>query len=312
MGFRELYTHREEYHFGPERRVEKPVYSILGVPFDSTSSYKPGSRFAPLEIRRAVYNIEKNSLFVDDSYLQDVDLEDVGDLAVAHGDQITTLQRLSAVVSEIAGEGKIPVVLGGEHTITYGVVEGLVNAGRKPCMVIFDAHFDLRDTYLGVKWCHATVMRRIMERFNPDVMYWVGVRGYEKAEADYAASRREIRCETSLGVKRIGPLNLLASIRRSLSGCEHIYVSIDMDAIDPAYAPGVANPEPLGITPYELLQILYGLATDARLIGLDLVEVSPPHDPSGTTLVLAGRIVAEALILNQLTRRGVKLPPESS
>lgn len=307
MGARELYTSRGECLFGPERTVENPQYTVLGVPLDSTSSYRPGQRFAPLEIRRAVYNIEWNSLFVDEAYLYDVEVEDAGDLAVVHGDPKTTLERLGNVIEEIAGSGRIPVVLGGEHLILYGVIDGLVRAGLRPCIVSFDAHFDLREEYLGLRMSHATVMRRVVEKFRPPRIYYVGVRAWEKEEIEYAKTRREIEYETSMGLKKIGPLNLLASIRRSLSGCKHIYVTIDMDALDPAYAPGVANPEAVGLTPSELLQILYGLATDERLAGLDLVEVSPPYDPGGATSILAARILVEALILNQLVRRGVRL-----
>ena len=307
MSMRELYTSRAECHFGPERRPAKSQYTILGVPFDSTSSYRPGQRFAPLEIRRATYNIEWNSVFVDEAYLYDVDLEDIGDLAVIHGDPKATLQRLSTVIEEIVEENRIPVVIGGEHLILYGIIEGLMKSGKKPCLVVFDAHFDLREEYLGLKMSHATVMRRIMERFNPSIVYYVGVRAWEKAEIDYAKMKKEIHYETSIGLKRIGPLNLLASIRKRLGSCEHIYVSIDMDVIDPAYAPGVANPEAFGLTPHELLLVLYGLATDERLVGVDLVEVTPPYDPSGVTSILASKILVETLILNQLVRKGEKI-----
>lgn len=308
MSLINLYTTRGEYGFGPEKKPDKPLYTILGVPFDSTSSYRPGQRFATLEIRRAAYNIEWNSLFVDEAYLEDVDLEDIGDLAVVHGDPRSTLQRLSSVVEEIAVEGKIPVVLGGEHLILYGVIDGLVKAGKRPCIVVFDAHFDLRDEYLGLKMSHATVMRRVIERFNPGKVYFIGVRGWERDELYYARMKKEVEFETSMGLKKIGPLNLLASIRRSLDKCKDIYVSIDIDAVDPSYAPGVANPEAMGITPHELFQILYGLAIDERLVGLDLVEVTPPYDPTGATSILAARTITEALILNQLARRGRRLP----
>lgn len=312
MRARDLYVSRGESRFGPERLVESPLYTVIGVPFDSTSSYRPGQRFAPLEIRRAAYNIEWNSLFLDHAYLYDVDLEDAGDLGVVHGDAKATLQRLSNVVEEEARTGRVPIVIGGEHLVTYGVIEGLTAAGVKPCMVVFDAHFDMRMEYLGVKYSHATVMRRIMEKHASSTIYYVGVRAWEREELEYATSKPGVRYDTSMSVKRLGPLNVLASLRRSLASCEKTYLSIDMDAVDPAYAPGVANPEPLGLTPMELLQLVYGLASDARLAGLDLVEVSPPYDPSGSTSVLAARILVEALILNQLARRGVKLPVEPS
>ena len=308
MAYRELYTGITECYFGTQKRFENPLYTILGVPFDSTSSYKAGQRFAPCEIRRASFNIEWNSLLVDEAYLYDVPLEDIGDLAVVHGDQHATLERLAGVIEELVGENRIPVVLGGEHLITYGVVKGLRQAGMNPCMVVFDAHFDLRNEYLGLSLSHATVMRRIHERFVPPLIHYIGVRGWEKEEIDYARSRSEIYYETSLTVKRIGPANIAARLRGTLSECDQVYLSIDMDVFDPSYAPGVANPEALGLSPTDVLLILYELASDERLAGLDLVEVTPTYDPSGITSILASKLLVETLIVNSLVRSGRKLP----
>ncbi|MCE4601401.1 MAG: agmatinase [Desulfurococcales archaeon] len=309
MTYRALYTGRGECYFGPHREAENPLYSILGVPLDSTSSYRTGQRFAPCEVRRASYNIEWNSMLVEGAYLYDVPIEDMGDLAVVHGDPHTTLDRLSSLIQEVSSEGKIPVVIGGEHTITYGVVKGLVDStGRRPCIVVFDAHFDLRREYLGASTSHATVMRRIYDRSMAELLYYVGVRAWEREELDYARGRKGIYYATSLSVKRIGPANVAAELRGTLSSCDSIYVSIDMDVFDPAYAPGVANPEALGINPVEAATILYELASDNRLAGIDLVEVAPPYDPSGATSILASRLLAETIIINNLVRRGESIP----
>jgi len=295
----DLYTDRGECFFGKQSPEAK--YIVLGVPFDSTSSYRPGQRFAPCEIRRALYNIEWNSLVIDNATLYDIDVNDIGDVAVVHGDIITTLDRVATVIEDIIGTGKTPIVLGGEHLITYGVIRGFHRAGKKPCLIVLDAHFDLRSEYLGLQLSHATVMRRILEDMDTPLLAYVGVRAWESEEREYADARG-LPYYTSLSVKRLGPVNVAASLAREASKCSEIYLSIDMDVLDPAYAPGVANPEPLGLNPFEVVQIIHRIAGDSRLAGIDLVEIAPPHDCGGITSILGAKLLLEALIANRNAR----------
>ena len=290
-----MYIGRDECFFGRQKPGGR--YTVIGVPFDSTSSYRPGQRFAPCEIRRALYNIEWNSLFTENT-LYDVDIDDLGDVSVVHGDSGSTLDRISSVVEDVFGEGRFPVVIGGEHLITYGVIKGLKNSGIDPCIIVLDAHFDLRNEYLGLKMSHATVMRRIHENLGVATIIHVGVRAWEKSEKEYA-DRKKFLYYTSMSVKRLGPLNISSLLVRETSKCKRIYLSIDMDVVDPGYAPGVANPEPLGLTPFEVVQIARSVAGSRNLVGIDLVEVSPPYDCGGITSILGAKILMEAVIANK-------------
>ncbi len=295
MTIRELYTNRNECYFGQQK--SGAPYVVFGAPFDSTSTYRPGQRFAPCEIRRALYNIEWNSSIIEDLSLEDIDIEDIGDVTTVYGDTHTTIERIAGIVEEIIEESRIPVMIGGEHLVTLGSIKGAWRAGKRPCMIIFDAHFDLRNEYLGLSLSHATVMRRIVENVGVNKLLYVGVRSWETSERIYAIEKG-FEFYTSLSTKRIGPSNIASRIKRFSSDCESLYLTIDMDVIDPGHAPGVGNPEPLGLTPLEVVQLIHAAASSSKLIGMDLVEVSPVYDCSGITSVLAAKLLLEALIAN--------------
>ncbi|MEB2836016.1 MAG: agmatinase [Desulfurococcales archaeon] len=285
--------------YRPQR--EASSYSLLGVPLDSTASYRGGQRWAPRAIREASAFIEFRSLHasIDVDY---VPIYDEGDVAVVHGDVAETLARVSQAVRALVGEGRIPLVLGGEHTITYGVIEGLSSAlGEPPCMLVLDAHFDLRDEYLGYRYSHACVMRRILERIHPPRLVYIGVRGFSDEEVEVAESREGIWYATSLDVERLGEANVAARARRILSPCERVYLSVDMDFLDPAYAPGVGNPEPGGLTFREALNLVHSLVDD-RIVGADVVEVTPPYDPAGITAVVAAKLLVEVVAARERAR----------
>jgi len=301
------YVEESPLAFGGYRpRRESSRYSVVGVPFDSTASYRGGQRWAPESIRRASAFIEFRSLHAGID-VDSIPIYDEGDVAVVHGDVKSTLARVSAAVHGVASEGRIPVILGGEHTITYAVLDALREVlGSSPCLLVFDAHFDLRDEYMGNKFSHACIMRRILERLHPPAVFYVGVRGFSEEEERLADERADISYVTSLDVERIGEANAAAKARRFFSHCQHVYLSIDMDFLDPAYAPGVGNPEPGGLTIREALNLIHAVV-DERLIGFDIVEVSPPHDPGDITAITAARLVVEVIAAREasvLARRG--------
>ncbi|MCD6324417.1 MAG: agmatinase [Desulfurococcales archaeon] len=298
---KELYLIQTPYIFmGIQGDPTQTPFSILGVPFASTNSFRGGSRFAPLAVRIASQSLEAYS------FRAGVDLEsnppyDEGDVAVTHGSAETTLRNLAAVTEELVKARRVPAVIGGDHTITYGVIEGLVRAGIKPCLLIFDAHLDFRHEYLGYKWSHACVTRRISELIGAQNILVVGVR---------AVSSRELRDAKSLELNYIPMITILRSTLRSVSSriskslerCPYIYVSVDMDALDPAYAPGVATPEPEEMTPTQLLNLLHA-STDERVVGFDVVEVDPQTDNSHITSFLAARIMMEIMSYLIASRR---------
>jgi len=297
------YVEESPLAFGGHRpRRDATRYSIVGVPFDSTASYRGGQRWGPASIRRASAFIEFRSLHAGVD-AESIPIYDEGDVAIINGDVKGTLLRASHAIRELVSEGRIPIVLGGEHTVTYGVVDALRESlGSPPCIVVFDAHFDLRDEYMGNKFSHACVMRRILERLHPPVMFYIGVRGFSDEEARLADERPDISYATSLDVERLGEANIAARVRRALSGCEHVYLSIDMDFLDPAYAPGVGNPEPGGLTVREALNLLHSIV-DERLTGFDVVEVAPPYDPGEITAITATKLVVEVVAAREASGR---------
>ncbi len=295
MSIAEVYLNPSPYCFGGSCvEPEKADFLVLGVPFDATSSYRPGSREAPLAIRVAAANIEFYSM------LSGVDLEeyrigDLGDIAPL-GDARELVRVLADVVSAVPG--KPLVVLGGEHTLTLGVYEGLVKRGRRPCMLVFDAHLDLRDEYMGMKYSHATFMRRLVERHGHDVVFYVCTRAVSGEELKYA-ERRHVRYVTPAMLRLLGTREVVRRITSWLTGCscDSLYISVDMDAYDPAYAPGVGNPEPGGVESWILIGLVSSVVRSSPkpVLGMDVVEVCPPYDPGGVTSVLAAKTAVEFL-----------------
>ena len=289
---RELYLIQEPYVFmGIQGSPEKSPFSLYGVPFDSTNSFRGGSRFAPLHIRIASQSLEAYS-FRANFNLESNPPVDEGDIFVVHGSTETSLRNISLVAEE-SFRSRIPIFIGGDHTITYGIVEGALRAGIRPCLLIFDAHLDFRNDYLGYKFSHACVARRISERVGVENITVAGVR---------AADHSEIKEAKQLGLKYVSILEIMRGtsrdfirrLRNALDGCRKIYISIDMDVIDPAYAPGVATPEPEGLTTSQLLNTLYNIL-DERIIGLDIVEVDPAVDKSDVTSFLAAKVLMESV-----------------
>mgnify|MGYP000014569247 CR=1 FL=1 len=280
----------------------KAVYAIIGFPFDSTSSYRPGSRFGPAHIRMASLMIESISLFTKVDIAR-IPMIDLGDLAVVHGNPELTLKRLKEALDVVISAGKKPVVLGGEHTLTYGVIRALRDKGLTGddfYLVSLDAHMDLYDEWpLGQRISHATVMRRLFELLNADQLVLLGVRACDNEELsfaeehgiDFISSFELTSQEDTLG-------ELLSALRE-----KHLYLSLDLDVLDPSMAPGVGNPEAGGLSYHQLLSVLKLIIRSAKsLIGFDLVEFNPLMDRSGVTDSVAARLVYEVLSLD-FTRR---------
>jgi agmatinase len=296
MGLGALYITQASRRFAGIEGSEKSRYRILGVPFDSSTSYRPGTRFGPDAIRQAAAALESNSYFIKDVYLEDAAPFDEGDVVVSIGDVSETLARVERAVEEVAGRG-VPILLGGEHTITLGALRALSRA--RPCLVVFDAHLDLRDEYLGLRLGHATFMRRLLETSPPPKVIYVGARAFSREEVE-AIRRSSITVRWAQDFVSLGPVNVASGIVSELSRCESLYVSVDMDVFDPAYAPGVGNPEPLGLTPMDVLTVINRIV-DERLVGADVVEVSPPYDVGGSTSALAAKVVLEIILKHYAT-----------
>jgi agmatinase len=270
---------------GFQAEFSKADFVLFGVPYDSTSSFRPGSRFGPRAMREVSANLETWSWRTGIDY-EGVRLHDLGDVSVVHGDSAETIRRVQETVEDIRGARKIPILLGGEHAVTLGAVRAFKDAA----VVSFDAHFDLRDEYLSNRLSHACVMRRISEEVGPGNVVVVGARASYAGEVDFV-KKKGIRYISSLDIIRSGAQPAAAWAKECLRGAKKVYVSIDIDILDPAFAPGVGNPEPEGIGTTALLDILNGVV-DERVVGFDVVEVSPPYD-NGSTAAVASKLVFE-------------------
>jgi len=286
------------YFGGVQSEPEDAEFIVIGVPFDSTASYRPGTRFAPSTVRQAAANIE----FYSPRRGLDIENTKIHDL----GDVMTVAdpRRQVNIVADVADNvvstfpSTVPVFIGGEHTVTYGIVKGIRTArGTSPCLIVLDAHLDLRDEFMGDKFSHACVLRRIIDDRLVDSVLVLGARAFVKEEAEYSVEANVSRVD-ALVFRRGEWKKVIDVLRGTLDACSsHLHVSIDMDVYDPAYAPGVGNPEPEGLTPTEVFDIIHyigGLARERGLrVSLDVVETNPLVDTSGVTSVLAAKTIVE-------------------
>ena len=287
MGYRELFVSPPLVFACSQRTFQEADYVILGIPFDLTSTFRSGARFAPSAIREASLNIETYS-FRSGIAVEDLGLHDLGDLHVA-GEVDKTLKRTELVVKDLVDAKKLPVIIGGEHTLTLGAIRAF---GSNTALVSFDAHLDLRDEYMGRRVSHTTFMRRISERVQPEKILEIGVRAACKEELDYA-KRSGIQFLTVQKIRMEGHKKTIENVMKAIAGFEKIYLTIDMDVLDPAFAPAVQNPEPDGLSMQMFLDILCGLC-DHRIVAFDLVEVTPHYD-QGITAVQAAKTIFEVL-----------------
>ena len=269
---------------------EEADYVILGFPYDLTSTYRFGSKHAPQALREASLNIETYSPRTG-LFLENLKIRDLGDLEVSGEED--PFKELASVFHEVFHAGKFPVVLGGEHTLTYSTVKAMP---ENVSLLVFDAHLDMRDTYEGRRFSHTTHLRRLTEEISPSRLLMVGVRAISMEELEYAR-RKGIRYITSQQISKLGFKRALRRLEEYLEKTSSLYISLDMDVLDPAYAPAVSNPEPEGLTPTLLLNFLEAITSKVpEIVGLDLVELSPAYD-SGATAILGAKIIFEALCL---------------
>ncbi len=295
MSYRELFVSPSPVFSGIQRTFEEAEYVILGAPLDSTSTYRSGARFAPLAIREASLNIETHS-FRTNMDVGDLKIHDLGDLHMA-GEVDETLKRLELVTKDLLDAKKMPVVIGGEHTIALGVMRSV---GENVALVSFDAHLDMRNEYMGLTTSHATFMRRINEQINLHKILEIGTRAVCKEELDYA-KKSDTQFLTVQQIRRDGVEGTTKKIDTLLADCEKIYLTIDMDVLDPAFAPAVQNPEPDGLDMPMFLDLL-GKVCDHQIVAFDLVEVAPHYD-KGITAIQAAKTIFEVLCHVEMTQK---------
>jgi len=298
MSYRELYVSSSTVFSGYQKPFQEADYAILGVPFDVTSTYRVGARFAPLAIREASQNIETYSFWAKID-VEDLKIHDLGDLHVT-GDAPETLKRLEQVVTELLDIEKVPVLMGGEHTITLGATRAV---GKNVAILDFDAHLDTRNEYMNQRISHTTFMRRINEQVKPTKIVEVGTRAVCKEELDYAR-KAGIDFITAQQIRKDGVEQTSKKIKSLLKASRKIYLTIDLDVLDPAFAPAVQNPEPNGLCTHHLFDLLRPVC-DERIAAFDVVEVAPHYD-HGTTAIQAAKTIFETLCNIEKARRKIQ------
>ncbi len=259
---------------------------IFGCPYDGTASHRPGARFGPEAIRSASQELESYSPELGRDF-EELALCDLGDLELPFGNKEKALEAIGKKAREILRDGKVPLALGGEHLISLPLIEEVRALHRKLAVLIFDAHADLRDEYLGEKLSHATVARRVAEVLGGEGLYQLGVRSGTREEWRFALELGSLREATATGLR-----GLLKEL-----GERPIYLSFDLDFLDPSCLPGTGAPEPGGILFRELMPLFLELARGGpRLVGMDVVELCPQADPTGVSAVMAAKVIRELVL----------------
>lgn len=266
-------------------------FGIIGVPFDGTTSYLPGARFGPRSVREASYNFERYNLVLDKNI--NTKNYDFGDLEVVHGNFKKTCSNLKTTISEILDMGLIPLTIGGDHSISCCVLKAIDENDelnfQNITIIHFDAHMDLRNQYMNEKYSHATVMRRIFD-MNPKEIIQIGVRSCSKEEAKFARENN-LKIYTSYDVDE--DLEEIIKFLKKIEG--PIYVTFDIDVLDPAFAPSVGTPSPCGLNPKQTEKLVYSLK-NKKIVGFDLVEVSS-NKIGDITSINAAKIIYDVLSL---------------
>lgn len=269
---------------GCDKEFEESNIVIFGAPFDSTTSYRPGARFASAAIRSESYGIETYSPYQDKD-LEDIGVFDAGDLELPFGNPDKALEDIRNFTTKILEAGKLPLMIGGEHLVTLGAVEAAFEKYPDLHIIHFDAHTDLRQEYLGVEKSHATVIRRCHDLVGDQRIFQFGIRSGERSEFEWAKSHtylHKFNFET------------LDTVVEQLKG-KPVYFTLDLDVLDPSEFPGTGTPEAGGVRYLELLKAIEQVSR-LQVVGLDMNELSPPYDTTGASTALACKLLREILL----------------
>lgn len=259
---------------------------LFGAPFDSTTSFRPGTRFAPHAIRSESFGLETYSPWLDRD-LEDISVFDSGDIELCIGSADKALDQISERTATILADGKIPFMIGGEHLVTLGAFREVFKKYPNVHIIHFDAHTDLRDQYLDVKLSHACVIRRCHDLVGDNRIHQFGIRSGERPEWQWARA----------GHTDLHPFNF-EGLKDTVTalGKVPVYFTIDLDVMDPSVFPGTGTPEYGGVTFMQLIEAIYTVCNSCHIVGLDVNELCPPYDQSGASTAAACKIVRELLL----------------
>ena len=281
-----MWNRNIETFLGCDAAYEAGHIVLFGAPFDSTTSYRPGTRFASRTMRAESYGLETYSPY------QDLDLEDArvfdgGDLELPFGDTARALGMIRDFTTEVLTDGKLPFLIGGEHLVSLPAIEAAAEKYPDLAMIHFDAHTDLRDEYLGNRLSHATVIRRVWDILGDGRIHQFGIRSGERAEWEWArAGHTNLRPFTFAGLS-----DAVAVVKG-----RPVYLTIDLDVLDPSVFPGTGTPEAGGVNFIELMKAALSVIHGCRIVACDMVELSPPLDASGASTATALKLLREMLL----------------
>lgn len=279
-----MWNKNTETFLGCDAPAEEADIILYGAPFDSTTSFKPGARFGSGAIRRESWGLETYSPYQDRD-LSEISVLDIGDLELPFGDTEAALSHIEDCARRIFAEQKLPFLLGGEHLVTLGAVRAAAEKYPDLCLVHFDAHTDLRDSYLGAKLSHASVIRRCHDILGDGRIWQFGIRSGEREEFEWA------KAHTQLHRFDLGGLSDAVMALRG----RPVYFTLDLDVLDPSVFWGTGTPEPEGISFRELREGILELG-NCSIVGCDVVELAPSWDASGASTAAACKIVREMLL----------------
>ncbi len=293
MKFDEAYSGNVFIKSHPNYEESEAV--IYGMPMDWTVSYRPGSRFGPARIREVSIGLEEYSPYLDRE-LEEVIYFDAGDIPLPFGNPQKSIELIEEYIDQLLADDKYPLGMGGEHLVSWPVMKAMYKKYPDLAIIHFDAHTDLRDDYEGEPLSHSTPIKKIANLIGPTNVYSFGIRSGMKEEFRWAK-------EVGMHISKFEVLEPLKEVLPKLAG-RPVYLTIDIDVLDPAHAPGTGTVDAGGITSKELLASIHEIAkSDIRVVGSDLVEVAPVYDNSEQTANTASKIIRE-MILGLVQKKG--------
>lgn len=274
-----------ETYMACDKEVSEADIVLFGAPFDSTTSYRPGTRFGSSAVRKESYGIECYSPYQDKD-LEDTAVMDCGDLELCFGDTERALAQITDFTKEILEQGKLPFMIGGEHLVTLGAFRAVEERYPDVYIIHFDAHADLREEYLDVKLSHACVLRRCWELIGDGRIYQFGIRSGDREEFLWGKEHVKTNKFDFTG---------LEEAVESLKG-KPVYFTLDLDVLDPSVFPGTGTPEPGGVSFDVLRKAATLVCSKSKIVGCDVNELSPHYDQSGISTAAACKIVREMLL----------------
>jgi agmatinase len=275
-----------ETFIGCDAGYEESKIVLFGAPFDSTTSFRPGARFGPSAMRHESLGLETYSLY-QDADLTDCNIFDSGDLELCFGSSETALADIEAHADEILNDGKMPLLLGGEHLVTLGAVRAALKKYPDLHIIHFDAHADLRDDYLGAQLSHACVLRRCHDLIGDGRIHQFCIRSGDREEFRFAANHTDMHPFTFDGLEE--------TVEELIAQNVPVYFTIDLDCLDPSAFPGTGTPEAGGVSFLQLLRAIRTVSS-ARVIAADVNELAPMLDPSGVSTATACKVLRELLL----------------